>query len=142
MPACLSIRQAVLDHHAHGEFADALCISGFGCGDIIMLGIEDLAAMLAAVLRIGDADVARLIELWISQIMDGSLHNFMTRSFSSAAWTRSVAEVTGALDDLRRREVFCGGRVVIDILTVFSWLWHGYLPKDSRYYQLLTYRKQ
>ena len=93
VPAGLSVWQAVLNDHTHGQLDDAFGISCFRLGDIVVFGIEYRAALLAAMLRIGDADVAGPVKRMASEIMDGSLNDFMARSFSCAARARPVAEV-------------------------------------------------
>jgi hypothetical protein len=59
VPTGRLIRQAILDHEPHGQRDDAMGVVGFGQSVVGGVGVEELLALGALMLRVDKVDVVR-----------------------------------------------------------------------------------
>lgn len=58
VPTGDAVRQAVLDHHAHGDGDDAMRVVTVGQGQVGHVGVKVMIAVRAAVLGVGEVQLA------------------------------------------------------------------------------------
>lgn len=100
VPTGRLIRQAILDHKANSNRDDAMRVVGFGQGVVGRVGVEELFALGALMLRVDQMNVMRPIANQVAEIVQDARESPIAETRFSTARTWPLLKVATAWDDL------------------------------------------
>jgi thioredoxin len=106
MPTGRLIRQPVLHDQTHGQGDHAVGVAGFGQTIFRGVGVKELVALGAAVLRIAQFNITGLARNQVAHVVEHASTGPIAKARLAALRTRQMFEVTAATHELRLREIF------------------------------------
>ena len=105
MPTGGLVGQAILDDEAHRQGNDAMGIAGSRQSVLGRVGVEELLAAGATVLRILQMNVAGTADNEVANVMQDARVHGLPKTRLATMWTRAVCEVAAPPNDLRWRQL-------------------------------------
>src|SRR5262245_25241432 len=125
MPAGSSIGQAILDDQTHGQGNNAMRVVRVGPSVVGGVGVEKDPALMAAVLRVEEVDVAGPPGDQITDVMQHAGKLCVSITAFATARTGALLEVAGAPHDLGGGQRFRARDALRGVRQVFPGTRHG-----------------